>query len=217
MNEETPIEAMLKRDRIIVVLGLAGVTAIAWIYTLNLVWGMDMGIQVARPHMHARDALNFVLIFAMWVAMMTAMMVPSASPFILMFAAINRKRHNHRHPFVSTGAFLLGYLVAWTVFSSLTTLVQWGLQAATLLSHMMVINSPLLGGALLFAAGVFQWTPLKYACLTRCRSPLGFFINEWREGTMGALIMGLKHGVYCIGCCWLLMCVLFLTGVMNLV
>jgi predicted metal-binding membrane protein len=152
----------------------------------------------------------------MWAVMMAAMMIPSASPLILLFAAINRERRKEQDPFVSTGMFLAGYLAAWTVFSALATLVQWGFQTATLLSHMLVINNPVFGGTLLFAAGVFQWSPLKYACLTRCRSPLGFLMNEWREGTWGALIMGLRHGIYCIGCCWLLMSLLFVTGVMNL-
>ena len=177
---------------------------------------MDIGIEMAKPHIHVWDPLNLVLTFVMWAVMMAAMMIPSASPLILLFATINRERCKERGPFVSTGVFLLGYLVAWTVFSALATLAQWGFQTATLLSPMLAINNPVLGGALLFAAGVFQWTPLKYACLARCRSPLGFLMNEWRGGARGALIMGLRHGIYCIGCCWLLMSLLFVTGVMNL-
>ncbi len=219
MNEKPLKESLQKRDRAIIVLGLAGITVLSWTYMFSSALrekNMDMGMAMAEPHIHAWDPLNLVLTFVMWAVMMAAMMIPSASPLILLFATINRERRKEQDPFVSTGTFLAGYLVAWTVFSALATLVQWGFQTATLLSHMLVINNPVLGGAFLFAAGVFQWSPLKYACLTRCRSPLGFLMNEWREGTRGALIMGLRHGIYCIGCCWLLMSLLFVTGLMNL-
>ncbi len=220
MNHGTQIERILRRDSVIVAAGLSGVTVIAWIYMFNMAGGvvsLDQGAQLSSgPHMHAWNPLDIVLIFSMWAVMMIAMMVPSESPIVLMFAAINRERHRQQQPFVSAGAFFLGYLVAWTMFSALATLTQWGLHAATLLSHTMVINSSIAGGALLFAAGIFQWTPLKYACLSRCRSPLGFLMTEWREGIVGAFIMGLKRGVYCIGCCWLLMGLMFVAGVMNL-
>ncbi len=220
MDHGTQIEQILKRDRAIVAVGLSGVTAIAWIYMFNMAGGMvsvDQGTRLfGSPHMHAWNPVNLVLLFSMWAVMMIAMMIPSESPIVLMFTAINRERRRQRQPFVSTGAFLLGYLAAWTMFSALVTLTQWGLHAATLLSRTMVLNSSSLGGALLFVAGIFQWTRLKYACLSRCRSPLGFLMTEWREGTSGAFIMGLKHGAYCIGCCWLLMGLMFVAGVMNL-
>ncbi len=119
-------------------------------------------------------------------------------------------------PVVPTGVFLLGYLIAWAWYSALATLGQWGLHTAALLSPTMVNASPILGGALLLAAGIFQFTPLKYACLTRCRSPLGFLLNEWRDGTRGALIMGLRNGNFCVVCCWALMSVMFVVGVMSL-
>ncbi len=214
------IERIVKRDRLIITFGLAGITAISWIYMFNMPGGMmnmDRGTRICcNPHIHAWNSLNLFLIFSMWTVMMIAMMVPSESPIVLMFAAINRERRRLRQPFVSTGTFLLGYVVAWTIFSASATLTQRGLQAATLLSGTMVINSSILGGALLSFAGIFQLTRLKYACLSRCRSPLGFLLNEWREGTFGAFIMGFKHGVYCIGCCWLLMGLMFVAGVMNL-
>ncbi len=219
MNEKPLKESLQKRDRNVVVLGLTGISVLSWTYMFSIALrekSMDMGMAMAKPHIHAWDPLNFVLTFVMWTVMMAAMMIPSASPLILLFATINRERRKEQEPFVSTGVFLAGYLAAWTVFSALATLAQGGLQTATLLSHMLVINNPVLGGAFLLAAGVFQWSPLKYACLTRCRSPLGFLMNEWREGTRGALVMGLRHGIYCIGCCWLLMSLLFVTGVMNL-
>ena len=219
MNEKPLIASLQKRDRAIILLGLAGITVLSWTYMFRIALmenKMDMGLAMSGLHIQAWDPLNLVLTFVMWTVMMAAMMIPSASPLILLFATINQKRREEQDPFVSTGAFLAGYLAAWTVFSALATLVQWGLQTATLLSHMMMISNPVLGGVFLIAAGVFQWAPLKNACLTRCRSPLGFLINEWREGTRGALIMGLRHGVYCLGCCWLLMSLMFVTGVMNL-
>ena len=111
--------------------------------------------------------------------------------------------------------FLLGYLAVWTGFSALAAVAQWILHALALLSPMMVSTSPLLGGVLLLVAGVFQWTPLKSACLTHCRSPLSFLMTDWGEGKWGAFFMGLKHGAYCTGCCWFLMALLFVAGVMN--
>jgi len=155
-------------------------------------------------------------LFLMWTEMMVAMMVPTAAPMILTFAMVNRRRREQERPFVPTGIFLLGYLVVWTGFSILATLAQWGLHSAALISHAMVSTSPLFGGILLLAAGVFQWTPLKQRCMIHCRSPLSFFLTEWRDGKAGALWMGLKHGIYCTGCCWALMLLLFLLGVMNI-
>jgi predicted metal-binding membrane protein len=134
---------------------------------------------------------------------------------VLTFAMVNRKRREREQPFVPTGIFLLGYVIVWTGFSALAAVAQWALHGWTLLSPKMVSTSPLLGGALLIAAGLFQWTPLKNACLSHCRSPLSFLMTDWREGKLGALVMGLKHGTYCTGCCWFLMALLFVAGVMN--
>jgi predicted metal-binding membrane protein len=152
----------------------------------------------------------------MWAVMMVAMMTPSAAPMILMFAGINRRRQNQQVPYVPTSVFLLGYLAVWAAFSVLAAAAQWGLQAVSMLSPMMVSTSPVLGGILLLVAGIYQWTPLKHACLSKCRSPVGFVLNEWREGRWGAFLMGLKHGSYCTGCCWAVMALLFVAGVMNL-
>jgi predicted metal-binding membrane protein len=152
----------------------------------------------------------------MWAVMMVAMMVPAASPMILLFAEINRRRNEHQGTFVSTGQFLLGYLMAWTGFSVLATLAQWSLLTAALVSPMMESTSKALGGGLLLSAGLFQFSRLKYACLAHCRSPIGFLATEWRDGLGGAFRMGLKHGGYCLGCCWALMGLLFAFGVMNL-
>jgi len=219
MQSSTALETVLKRDRMIVLGGLAGITALAWAYIGYLTWDMgrmDMTMDMAMPRMQTWGVPDLVLLFVMWAVMMVAMMVPSAAPLLLMFTTINRRRRTQHQPYVPTAVFLGGYLLVWSGFSVLAMLVQWGLHSAALLSPMMVSTSPILGGLLLLAAGGFQWTPLKYTCLTRCRSPLGFLMTDWREGYRGALIMGLRHGMYCVGCCWVLMALLFAAGVMNL-
>ena len=219
MQSSTALEAVLKRDRLIVLGGLAGLTVLAWAYVGYLAWDMghmDMSMDMAMPRMQMWGVLDLVLLCVMWAVMMIAMMVPSAAPMILMFTTINRRRQAQQQPYVPTTIFLGGYLLVWIGFSVLAMLAQWGLHSTALLSSMMVSTSPILGGLVLLAAGSFQWTPLKYTCLTRCRSPLGFLMTDWREGPRGALIMGLRHGMYCVGCCWFLMALLFVAGVMNL-
>ena len=208
---------LLKRDRIIVLSGLAALVALSWAYISYLsrdMWNMD--VEMVMPQMRAWGAMDFALTFVMWAVMMVAMMTPSAAPMILTFAGANRRRRERRRPYTPTAVFISGYLMVWAAFSVVATLAQWGLNAASLLSPMMASTSPILGGVLLLAAGIYQWTPLKSACLRHCRSPLGFVLNEWREGTRGAFLMGLKHGGYCVGCCWVLMALLFVAGVMSL-
>src|SRR5215210_8061392 len=214
-------ETVLRRDRIIVLSSLAVITALSWAYVSSLasnMQNMDVATEMAMPQMQETwGVTNFALTFVMWAVMMVAMMTPSAAPMILMFAGVNRSRQKQQVPYVPTSVFLLGYLVIWAAFSVVATAAQWGLHAVSLLSPMMVSTSPILGGILLLLAGIYQWTPLKHACLSKCRSPLGFVLNEWREGRWGAFLMGLKHGSYCTGCCWSLMALLFAAGVMNLV
>jgi predicted metal-binding membrane protein len=219
MYDERLLEAVFKRDRTIVISGIVGVSVLAWAYMFYLASGMknmDVGMNMVMPQIQSWGAVDFLLTFVMWTVMMVAMMVPSAAPMVLMFATVNRKRREQEDPFVSTGVFLLGYVVAWAWYSSLATLGQWGLHNTALLSPMMASTSAVLGGMLLLAAGFFQFTPLKYACLTRCRSPLGFLLNEWRDGRRGAFIMGLRSGNYCVVCCWALMSLMFVAGVMSL-
>jgi predicted metal-binding membrane protein len=219
MSETTAVEAVLKRDRALVLAGVAGLSALAWAYLLALAGGTpheDMAMAMAMPHMQAWGATEVVLTWVMWSVMMVAMMTPSAAPMILTFATINRRRRAQHGPLVPTAVFVLGYLLVWGGFSVVATLAQWGLHTAALLSPMVVITSPFVGGLLLMAAGLFQWTPLKSTCLMQCRSPLGFLMTAWREGAWGALVMGLRHGLYCVGCCWVLMALLFVAGVMNL-
>lgn len=213
------LELSLKRDRAIVLLGLVSIAALAWIYTAYLAWdmrGMHAAMELAMPQMQVWGGLELTLLFFMWVIMMIAMMLPSATPMMLMYTSTLRRREPERGVLPQTGMFVSGYVTAWAGFSILATLAQWGLHAAALLSAMMVSSSAILGGVLLIMAGLFQWAPLKHACLRRCRSPLGFLMTEWREGRRGAFIMGLRHGLFCVGCCWALMALLFVTGVMNL-
>jgi predicted metal-binding membrane protein len=212
-------ENVLRRDRIIVLSGLALITALSWVYVLSLtsdMQTMEMGAEMAMPRMQAWGVADFGLTFGMWAVMMIAMMTPSAAPMILMFAQVNRRRRKQQVSYVPTGVFLVGYLVVWAGFSVMATTAQWALHTLSLLSPLTAITSPIFGGVLLLVAGIYQWTPLKHACLSKCRSPLGFVLNEWREGRWGAFLMGLKHGGYCTGCCWSLMALLFVAGVMNL-
>lgn len=171
---------------------------------------------MAMPMMLPWGAADFVLTFVMWSVMMVAMMVPSAAPMILTFARVQRRRAERNAPLVPTSAFLAGYLLAWTGFSALATLAQWGLHAAAVLNPHTQTVAPWLGGIVLIAAGAFQFTPAKKACLRHCRSPLDFIARHWRDGQGGALAAGLHHGGYCVGCCWVLMSLLFVAGVMNL-
>ncbi len=211
------LHAALRRDRMIVLSGLAGVTVLAWMYMFYLSGNMqNMDMEMAAPRMQTWDAVDFALTFVMWAVMMVAMMVPSASPMILMYSTFHRRHHEQENRLAAISMFLLGYIISWTAFSLLATLAQWALHSAALLSATMASTSSVFGGLLLVAAGVFQWTPLKHACLHHCRTPLGFLMNEWRDGVRGALVMGIRHGNVCIGCCWLLMALLFVAGVMNL-
>jgi len=212
------VEALVRRDRILAASGLAGLVLLAWLYLVRLdpMTGMDMSPAMAMPMPDARDGGQFLLTFLMWAVMMVAMMVPAASPMILTFGTINRRRAASGTPSVPTAIFLAGYLVIWSAFSLGAAALQWAFQAAALLSPATLKATPLVGGALLIAAGLYQLTPLKYACLARCQSPLGFILTEWREGARGAFVMGVRHGAYCVGCCWALMGLLFVAGVMNL-
>lgn len=216
------LEFALKRDRLIVLTGLVALVAVAWAYLVHLAGDMaemerHAAMGMVMPRMQPWSGVELLLLFAMWGVMMVAMMTPSATPMILIFSAMNRRRAEQQGPAVRTGLFVLGYLTAWVAYSAAAAIAQWVLHGLAVLSTAMVSTSPYLGGGLLIAAGVFQWTSVKRACLTACRSPMGFLMTEWREGPAGALIMGFRHGVYCVGCCWVLMALLFVAGVMSLV
>lgn len=218
------IAALIGRERALVWTGVAGLALIAWLYLAYLSRAMGSpapngglaGMPAMTPALIPWTATDVAFTAAMWAVMMLGMMLPAAAPVILLFAAVNRKRREQGGVAVPTTVFILGYLVVWSGFSIGAAFVQWGLHAATLLSPETKTTSPIVGGALLVAAGVYQLSPLKEACLAHCRSPLGFLMTGWREGTVGALWMGLRHGAYCLGCCWVLMSLLFVVGVMNL-
>ena len=218
-QQASRLELVLSRDRALVACGLIGLSLLAWAYTAYLATSPAHSFvagSVAHPQMRAWSAGDLLFLFVMWTVMMVAMMVPSASQMILTLAKINRKQNAEREPFSPTAAFLLGYLFVWTGFSVLGTLAQWGLHHAALVSAAGVSTNAIFGGLVLVAAGLFQWSRLKYACLTHCRSPLAFFMTSWRQGKSGALVMGLEHGAFCVGCCWALMALMFVAGVMNL-
>lgn len=225
MTLATFTENVLRRDRSVVLAGLGAIILLSWAYLGYLAWDManmmkisdvNMGMKMAMPAFQPWGPVDYLLMFIMWSVMMFAMMTPSAAPMILTYTKIARQQKTTIKPVLGTAVFYFGYLLVWMAFSAAATLAQGGLHAATLLSPLMETTSPVIGGIILIAAGVFQFTPLKYACLSHCRTPMGYFMTEWREGKLGALVMGLRHGVYCVGCCWLIMALLFVAGVMNL-
>lgn len=239
MSLVTFTETVLRRDRSVVLIGLGTIVVLSWAYLVYLAWGMssmmamdmgdtsmamgmamdmstNMGMEMAMPTVQPWGALDYWLMFVMWAVMMFAMMTPSAAPMVLTYTKISGRQGDDLKPVWGTAVFFFGYLLIWTLFSAAVTLTQGGLHAATLLSPMMETTSPILGGIILIAAGVFQFTPLKQACLSHCRTPLGYFMTEWRAGKWGALVMGARHGTFCVGCCWLIMALLFVAGVMNL-
>jgi predicted metal-binding membrane protein len=222
-SSQTPnAKSLPRRDRIAVLVALSGVTALAWLYLFDLASAMPgmsdgrMSEAGAMLQMHAWTPRHFAMMFLMWAVMMIGMMVPTAAPMTLVYAAVARKAARQGTPVAPTAAFVAGYVTMWTAFSLVATVVQWGFDEAALLSPMMVSRSPALGAALLFAAGIYQLTPFKNACLEHCRAPAHFISENWRPGVTGAFRMGLVHGAYCLGCCWILMGLLFLGGVMNL-
>jgi predicted metal-binding membrane protein len=197
-------------------IGLGGITVAAWVYVMVTARPMETPMMDAMSGVQPWTATEFGLILAMWAVMMVAMMVPTAAPMTLMYAAVARKAAAQHNPLAPTFVFITGYITMWTIFSVVATIAQHALDQAALLSPMMVSRSPLLGAGLLIAAGIYQLTPLKNTCLRKCRAPAHFMSRYWRAGTLGAFRMGLRLGAYCLGCCWILMALLFVGGVMNL-
>jgi predicted metal-binding membrane protein len=210
------LNTAVRRDRVIVAAGLAGLTVLAWRYIIHLSRIMSPHSAMAMPMPGDTGVPELGYLIPMWIVMMVAMMVPSAAPTILLFANVARGRKARGIPTASAGVFTLGYLLVWTVYATVAATLQSELHRRALLSSNMASASPWLGGGLLIVAGIYQWLPIKGTCLSHCRSGFGIFSQQWREGTGGALIMGIRHGSYCVGCCWALMTLLFVAGVMNL-
>jgi predicted metal-binding membrane protein len=224
------LEAVLRRDRLVVAGALVLIVALAWADVLWLAADMDMrgmdmrgfrmvpaGRGLMAPASAPWSGAEFALVFAMWAVMMIGMMTPSAAPMILLYARVVRQGARSGKPFAATGWFAAGYFVPWLGFSLVATLVQWGLDRAALLDARMASASGVLGALVLVAAGIYQWTPLKDACLAQCRTPLGFLMQHggFRPHVRGCLRLGILHGGYCVGCCWILMALLFVVGVMD--
>ena len=210
------------RGRALVALSVLTMCALAWAYLIYLVSEMPpmasatVVTSMGMPSDHAWELLDFTAMFVMWSVMMVAMMLPSATPMILLYVQINRKRESQGKSRNRIALFIGGYLLVWIGFSVLATLMNWALHSGGLLNSMMGRVTSGAAGISLLAAGTYQWTTLKYACLTHCRSPVGFLMSHWHAGRWGAVRMGAHHGLYCLGCCWLLMVLLFVLGVMNL-
>lgn len=217
-------EVLLTRERFIIISGLILLTLLAWVYTLAGI-GMDMSaVEMTRDaSIHADMAsttrwttFNTLLMLAMWWIMMIAMMLPSAAPTILLAAALNRRSRSAQPPYGSVSFFTAGYLLAWLFFSVVAVILQWALQHSGLLSMLMHSSNAYVISLILISAGLWQLTPIKRACLRYCRSPVVFLTRHRRPGNRGALLMGIEHGIYCLGCCWFLMALLFVGGVMNI-
>ncbi len=230
--EETSLtESVLRRDRWVVIAGLTAITLLAWVYIMA---GAGMGMSVWEmttatlfPHRTSMEMqpqvwslMRWLVIVLMWWVMMIAMMTPSVAPVILLYARAARraKANSQLVQAVAPATFAGGYLLAWLGFSAAATAVQWGLeQSGAVCSMMMSSMSAFLSAAILIFAGLYQLSPLKHHCLGSCRAPAQFLSRHWRPGAAGALHMGLEHGLLCIGCCWVLMALLFVGGVMNVI
>jgi len=224
------LEGVLRRDRAVILAALAMLTALTWAYVVWLAADMTephtgMGTSGAMaslldwmaPASASWSVLAALLVFAMWTVMMIGMMTPSAAPMILIYARVAREAAARRRPFAAVGWFLLGYLAVWTGFAVLATALQWALQRDALLSPTLHVAGRHIEGVLLIVAGVYQWTSLKQACLRQCRAPLAFIQQRggFRPEVRGTLELGMAHGLYCLGCCWMLMVLLFVGGIMN--
>jgi predicted metal-binding membrane protein len=230
---DSTLQRLLRRDAIVISAALVGITALAWIYVIRLAAGMNMGgmdmtgmrMVSTGFHMVMTSAYrpwtsaDLLLMFAMWAVMMIGMMTPSVAPVVLLYARVRRHAISHGEPFAATAWFAGGYLLAWTLYSLLATWAQWALERTALLTPIMTTASAALGATLLVAAGVYQWSPLKQRCLAHCQSPLTFLQRHggFQRKATRSLALGVRHGIYCVGCCWALMALLFVGGVMNVV
>jgi predicted metal-binding membrane protein len=237
-SPSSQLERLLRRDRLVTLAGLTALCLLAWGYLFSTAatgmtaWNLahltlfphqlaDAGamasMATAEPMMHWPPS-TWVTVAAMWLFMMIAMMTPSAAPTILLYATIYRghQTQDRNARLAPTGVFTAGYLLAWFGFSLAASGLQWVFTSAGILADAtMASRSAFLSAAVLLAAGLYQFSPLKNVCLAQCRDPVGFFTRNWRPGPAGALRLGALHGTFCVGCCWLLMVLLFVGGVMN--
>ena len=218
---------ILRYERTLIAAGLVGVVLVAWIYLWH---GAGMGMSARDmttlslfPHLQAEVGgsmrADWPVVIAMWWVMMIAMMTPSSAPLILLYGVVLRRHaKTGKDIFIPTFLLLLGYLIAWLAFAVIAATFQQLLEPAGLISEMMLWSrSKVLSALVLAMAGLYQFSPLKHACLAQCRSPVRFLTEYWRPGHLGSFILGVRHGAYCVGCCWMLMALLFVGGVMNLV
>ncbi len=224
------LERAIRRDRVVVAVALAALTALAWSYILWLAAATDPGAMIssdmrmipslARDLVPARAPWSLVeaaYVFAMWAALMVAMMTPSAAPLILVHERVGEPAADQGKLFLATGWLVAGYLLAWLGLALAATIAQWGLDSAALLNPKMAGVSRVFAGVVLIVAGLYQWTPIKNVCLAQCQSPMTFIQQHggFRCGPAGAVRLGLRYGAYCAGSCWALMALLFVGGVMN--
>ncbi|MGB6949911.1 MAG: DUF2182 domain-containing protein [Methyloceanibacter sp.] len=226
---ELTLQALFRHENAILIAALIALTLLAWLVLLaGAGTGMDpfamSGWLLPAGSPAARSGFwtpaYWVISFFMWAIMMVAMMLPSASPMMLLYARVVRqaeRKGEFRDASLRIAAFAAGYLALWILFSAFAVAAQWALEHSGAMSATMVLRSRALAGGLLVAAGLYQLTPLKDACLAHCRAPASFLASHWRPGIAGAWRMGLAHGAYCLGCCVALMLLLFVGGVMNLI
>jgi len=205
--------------------GLGALSALAWLYLWRMPatsGGAAMDGMAGMAGMAAMPGMSMAspwspaalwLTFLMWAVMMVAMMLPSAAPMVATYALVAEGRGSSSR--IRVWLFAGGYVAVWIAFSAVVTVLQTAMDQAAMLTGAMRV-APLAGGVILALAGAYQLSPLKRRCLRRCQSPLGFLMTHWRDGSAGAVAMGLDHGAFCVGCCWMLMALLFVAGVMNL-
>jgi predicted metal-binding membrane protein len=218
VRSQPVVAGLASRDRILLTSCILLVAALAWIYLFRLAQQMSAVESMARMGMSIYapwTIRDFALTFAMWSVMMIGMMTPTALPVLFLFMRMRAGRGSSHSPHAAT-MFAVGHVTIWIGFSAVAAFLQWMLHQAVLLSPDMAVTNSRLAGVILIGAGAYQLTPAKSKCLTNCQSPIGFLLTNWRDGLKGAFRLGLRHGVYCLGCCWALMLVLFVVGVMNL-
>lgn len=214
----TQLEAVLKHERGTLAVVLAGIPLVCWVWVIAMARDMYGPMTGASAWMMTSnwDAWHVLLLWAMWAAMMAGMMLPTATPVVLIYARAAHAQPERSSPAPRIYALAMGYVAVWALFSVSATGLQGVLAGLLLLNPMMEPSTPTAAAALLIIAGVYQLLPMKQACLAVCRSPLTLLASRWRGGVMGAFRMGAEHGIYCLGCCWALMLLLFAGGVMNL-